>query len=438
MAVHPNDNLDGALWVHVPFPNDHYSPATGSAAMAVVYELNRQHLQRGGRAQVIVGRGTRHDYPVGECIEVEYPAHPNRKQKLIDAGLSRLRFPRVFENAIYRAASEAIPGDFEGPIFVNNAPGSLRLFKDQHPSAQVCLYAVNALFRTYNRSEVRRTLAAADCVVCCSHYIANDLEMRLGASSPKIQVVHNGVDTDLFRPLKEADRAEFSEAESDEEVPTILFVGRAVPEKGPDLLLRAAGKLLQAQGKNQRRFKLRIVGSAGFAPSVRLSSYEEELRRLAQPLGQNVEFQASVDRVQLLREYQGASIFCAPSNWDDPFPLTVLEAMSCGLPVVASQRGGIPEAGGEDIMYFQPPEVDELAAHLAALIDDPALRRSWGGRARERVQRFAWSNQYLQLRQALKATSCVRDGAEKRVLAAPGSNSGMSMLSMASMMGWLG
>ncbi len=361
--------------------------------MAVLYELNRQHEKAGGRSQVVVGTGTRHDYPAGECVEVQFSSLPNRKQKLVDSALSRLQLPRYFEEAVYRPASEAIDADFDGPIFMMNAPGALRLLKKQHPAAQVCLYAVNALFRTYRRGEVQRTLAAMDHAICCSDYIANDLSMRLGHDSSKIQVVHNGVDVDKFRPAPD-----FQEPE----VPTILFVGRAVPEKGPDLLLRAANKIYQAQGKNQRRFKLRIVGSAGFAPSQNLTPYERELRRLAEPLQDIVEFQASVDREQLLREYQATSIFCAPSNWDDPFPLTVLEAMACGKPVVASNRGGIPEGGGSDIMYFQPPETDELADHLAALVDDAKLRDAWGRRARERVLRFAWPNQYQRLCNVLK------------------------------------
>ena len=382
------DNDD--LWIHVPFPMDHYSPATGSAAMAVVYELNRQHSFNGGQAQVIVGRGTLHDYPIGDCIEVEYAGFPNRKQKLIDVGLSRCGFSRPFESAIYRPASQAISADFDGPIFLINAPGALALFKKEHPKAQVCLYAVNALFRTYSRGEVARTMEVVDRVICCSDFIANDLEARLGRSSSKICVVHNGIDVEKFQPL----------SREDDEVPTILFVGRAVPEKGPDLLLRAACKILQAHG-GEARFKLRIVGSAGFAPSMKLSPYEEELRRLAEPLGDVVEFQASVDREQLLREYQSASIFCAPSNWDDPFPLTVLEAMSCALPVVASRRGGIPEGGGDDILYFQPPDVDELAAQLTSLVEDANARAELGAGARQRVKMFAWENQYQKLRTAL-------------------------------------
>lgn len=401
--------------------------------MAVVYELNRQHQKHGGHAQVVVGRGTRHDYAFADCIEVGYPLLPNPRQKLIDTVLARLNLPRGLESSIYRPASRAIARDFDGPIFVINAPGALPIFRRRHRRAQVCLYAVNALFRTYHQTEVRRTLRSADRVICCSDFIANDLEMRLGKGSPKIHVVHNGVDVDKFQPLSRAQSP--GEGASQAEVPTILFVGRAVPEKGPDLLLRAACKIHRARGGKGRPFKVRIVGSAGFEQKRRLSPYEMELRRIAAPLGESVEFQPSVDREQLLREYQAASIFCAPSNWDDPFPLTVLEAMSCALPVVASRRGGIPESGGEDIFYFQPPEVDELASHLADLVDSPSLRAEWGARARARVQKFAWRNQYLTLRRALDlAPSLATTGLSEPALNLFSSLDGLGLLTLA---GWI-
>ena len=348
-----------------------------------------------------MGRGTRHDYPVGHCLEVDYLISPNPRQKMVDVFLSRTGLPRQLETTIYRPASRAIASDFDGPIFILNAPGALPVFKAQHPRSQVCLYAVNALFRTYNRAEARRIVSVADRVICCSEFIANDLQMRLGATSNKIHVVHNGVDVQKFKPLPLQNDEDEVDSEVEEAVPTILFVGRAVPEKGPDLLLRAACKIFGARGARRRRFKVRIVGSAGFVAKSRLSAYETELRRIAEPLGENVVFQASVDRDRLLDEYQAASIFCAPSNWDDPFPLTVLEAMSCGLPVVTSCRGGIPESGGDDVFYFRPPDVEELASHLAALIDSALLRQEWGARARRRVQRFAWENQYRVLRQSL-------------------------------------
>src|SRR5262249_44982474 len=162
--------------------------------------------------------------PVGECIEVEYGRPPTKGQKILDAGLAGLGISRQFEAAIYEPAGAAIAAEFEGPIFLHNCPGAVPSIKRRHRRGSVCLSAVNALFRTYSRAEVARTLHAADRVICCSQFIAGDLISRLGSGSERVRVVENGVDIDHFSPDPEP---------APVEVPTILFIGRAVPEKGP-------------------------------------------------------------------------------------------------------------------------------------------------------------------------------------------------------------
>src|SRR5919204_6515087 len=62
-----DDRRAATLYIHIPTPGDHYSAATGSATMTVIYEISREHARDGGQTRVIVGRGTRHDYPVGVC-----------------------------------------------------------------------------------------------------------------------------------------------------------------------------------------------------------------------------------------------------------------------------------------------------------------------------------------------------------------------------------
>jgi glycosyltransferase involved in cell wall biosynthesis len=378
-------------FIFIPTPGDHYSLATGSAIMSVVHEIVRKHIAAGGEARIIVGAGTRHDIEDGQCVEVNYPPPGTRNKKLADAALGRIGLPRHFERQLYRPVLNAIEPDFDGPIFVYNSPGVMGLIKNHRPKATVCLYAVNALFRTYSHAEVRRVVAQADRVICCSHFIANDILMRLGQASPKVQVVHNGVDTTRFQP---------SAARHTNGQPVkILFIGRVVPQKGPDLLLKAARLL---HGKVPP-FKMRLVGNKNFAIITDLSPYERELRNLAEPISDAVEFHPSISRDQLLQEYQSADIFCAPSNWDDPFPLTVLESMACGVPTVASRRGGIPEGGAEDILYFLPPNAEELAQKLALLIRDASERAQWGAKARARSLTFDWENQYRKLCQAVGA-----------------------------------
>ncbi|MGH7214702.1 MAG: glycosyltransferase family 4 protein, partial [Tepidisphaeraceae bacterium] len=362
-------------FAHVPTPGDHYSPATGSAAITVLHELTRRHELAGGRTELVVGRGTQGGYTLGRRVEYAFSPLPNRRRKLVDVGLGRIGMRRPFETALYAPASAALDERFDGAVFLHNAPGAVRLFKKERPAAQVCLYAHNQLFNTYGRAEVRRTVDAADRVICVSEFIASELASRLGRASDKVRVVHNGVDADRFRPdpLKRGADG----------IPVILFVGRVYEAKGPHLLLEAARKIYDPR---KRRFKVRVVGSNGFADYLPLSAYEQELRKIAAPMGETVEFQKFLDRARIVDEYQSASIFCAPANWDDPCPLTVLEGIGCGLPSVVSRRGGIPEIGADAVLYFKPPNVDELAERLAYLVDDESAREAWGHRARARAE----------------------------------------------------
>lgn len=371
-------------FIHVPTPGDHYSGATGSAVITVLYELGRIHVRRGGELQVVVGADTRHDYPVGTCIPVVFPPPLGRWDKLLDVGLGRAGLPRTRVSHLYAPAARAIDPSCRGTVVVHNAPAVLSRFRKQAPRTTLCLHVHNQLFGTYRGREAEQTLASADHVVCVSEFIANDVRAKAPARADRVIALPNGVDTDRFRPAPPG---------STDDVPTILFVGRMVPQKGPDLLLRAAAKLRSPR----RQFRIRIVGSINFDPHAELSGYEQELRQLAAPLGDSVEFVPFQDREAVLGEYQAADIFCAPSNWDEPCSLTVSEAMACGVPTIAARRGGIPEVGGNAALYFDPPDIDALAERLAYLIDQPEARTHWGHLGRNQAESISWERQYERL-----------------------------------------
>ena len=379
------------LYVHVPTPGDHYSPATGSATMTVIYELSRQHAAAGGRTRIVAGRGTRHDYDVGECSEVDFRGLPSRRQKAADIGLGALGLSRRFTVGAYRPALDAVDRDFEGALVVHNSPAGLALLARERPRARTVLYTHNTLFRTYGRRELRRIAGRAFALVFVSEFLADDLAHRLGSTRVNRVVVRNGVDVERFRPDSGARR--------EGEDPIVLFVGRVIPEKGPDILLRAAVKLRS----RRRRFRVRIVGSSGFSASDPLTPYERHLRTLATPLGAAAEFVPFVGRDRIVDEYRRADVMCVPSNCDEGSTLTVPEAVACGLPTVASRRGGVHEVGGDAVLYFDPPNVDELAELLAYLLDDPSAREEWGQRARSHAMTLTWAPQYRKLRDALEA-----------------------------------
>jgi glycosyltransferase involved in cell wall biosynthesis len=102
-------------------------------------------------------------------------------------------------------------------------------------------------------------------------------------------------------------------------------------------------------------------------------------------------YRAGNEFASLLRQ---ADIFCCPSIWNDPFPMTLLEAMSSGLPVVASRIGGIPEqlAHGGGILV-PPDDKEALATALEKLLEDASYRESLGSEASRASRRhFLWDN----------------------------------------------
>lgn len=360
--------------------------------MTVIHGLAQQHKADGGHDIVVVGQGTAEGFPpygVGQLAEVAFGDSVSRNGKAVDVLAGRLGLGRPVVSSLYRPVLSAIPADFSGVVFVHNAPGAIIALHKARPKARFCLYAHNLLFRNYTRMEARRVLNACYRVICVSRFVARDLEAKIGCCDPRIRVVLNGVDTERFCPdtKRMPRRGE----------PVVLFLGRVVPEKGADLLVRAAVRLYDGK----RRFRLRIVGSSGFSASDPLTPYEADLRRLAAPLGNAAEFVPFVPRDRVLALYRDADVFCAPSNWDDPCPLNVLEALACGLPMVASARGGIPEECADCALYFRPPDDGGLANSLAALLDDSNAAAQLGERARKRAKSLSWAASYRSMLGAL-------------------------------------
>ena len=357
--------------------------------MTVIHELVRRHAAAGGTSRIVVNEGTRHDYEPGECVVVRGPEYPPKWKKAVDRGLSRLGLGRPLSGAIYRPHLAAIGTNFDGPVMIHNGPAGIPPARKLCPNAFLCLWAHNELFRTYRDGELRRVVSAADRVICCSRFIADKLLARLPKElGGRIRVVHNGVDPEQFRPG----------IPHRNDPPVILFVGRMQPVKGADLLIRAAVGLA-GEGV---QFRVRIVGSKNFSAADPLTAYEQELRRLAEPIRDRVEFQPFTDRAAIAGVYQSADVNVVPSNWDEPFGLTVLEAMACGLPSIVSRRGGIPEAAGDAALYFDPPDIDQLAAQLALLLSESAVFQNHSLKSRERAMEMTWDRSYRQMVQCLE------------------------------------
>lgn len=190
-------------------------------------------------------------------------------------------------------------------------------------------------------------------------------------SSSKLLAIPNGVDVLRFCPGSD-DRAARAGYGLPPDCRVVSFLGRLDRQKGVDVLIRAFS-LYRSQHPEQNAVLL-IAGSAVLDGEI----YMDELRVLAAKLGPaQVRFVGRV--AEPVNFYHASDLFVLPSVWPEPHGLTLTESLACGVPVLASRMGGIPEILSADFPdhLFEPGDVDGLARKIAQLInwrmDSPQL-----------------------------------------------------------------
>jgi len=205
----------------------------------------------------------------------------------------------------------------------------------------------------------RRLLRHTDRFLVLNSESIEELQ-ELGLERSQMAPIVNGVDTTYFAPPEEKEALPFVKA---------VFVGRLTTQKGVDVLLRAWAQLAEPR-------ELILVGDGAERPSLEALASELKL--------DHVTFTGSTNDV---RSYlQQADLFVLPSR-SEGIPNALLEAMACGLPVVASAVGGIPDVvqDGESGLLVPSEDVPALAAAIRRLLADSDLRHKMGQKARQRV-----------------------------------------------------
>lgn len=370
---------------HVLTPGDHYSPRTGSALPTVVHGLakaaNASGKSHGLSHKVLLAKGTYEPlYDSAEPLFYSSNPAPSRQRRYLDMAFGQLGAPRRASAAYFGPIAERLAHAEPGVVLAHNAP--LLPWLMSGSKHKVMVYAHNDLLRSFNRFESSRALRSMHRLICVSQALAKQLAASLPAGlRSRIRVVGNGVDTEQFRPV--ATRAPGPLR--------VMFLGRAIPEKGADILLTAAG-LLQ-----RRDLEYLIVGSHEFNRDAPISRYENKLRSLAMATTSAVHFEPFVDRTELPALLQRADIVVIPSRWAEPSGLTIGESLASGVPVIAAASGGIPEVLGEAGILFDPTRPDELAMAIGDLADDSDRRHQLRLAGRRRAERHDWAWSWRQL-----------------------------------------
>jgi len=231
--------------------------------------------------------------------------------------------------------------------------------------------------------EEARIVADVDRIVAATTVERNHLVQHYGADPSRIAVIPCGVDTNLFLP---GDQAAARAALSLDDQPRLLYVGRLAPIKGLETLLDAMARL-RAAGT---RVHLSIVGGDADEP---LNGHEGSLRaRLDRlDLGDAVTFVGAQPQERLRAWYVAADATVLPSHYES-FGMVAMEAMACGIPVVASRVGGLQTTVRDGVTGLLVPDHDPaaLAAALERLLGDADLRFRLGREGVQWAARHRW------------------------------------------------
>ena len=222
------------------------------------------------------------------------------------------------------------------------------------------------IFFEPSRWALGEKVRAARFVVCISQFCRSQLMLQ---SSPddwhKLAIVHCGVDISQF-----AFKAPEGEARS------ILYVGRLASEKGLPVLLEAFRRL----AASHPMVRLRLVGDG---------PERQAMETLAVRLGiaERVDFLGYRDSAGVLRELQSVDAFVLPS-FAEGVPVSLMEAMSCGVPVIGTNVGGVSEliANGRSGLLVPASDTDSLVEALHRLVSEPGLRTALANAGRQAIE----------------------------------------------------
>jgi alpha-1,3-rhamnosyl/mannosyltransferase len=259
---------------------------------------------------------------------------------------------------------------------IRSVPGVLTLH-DLQPLANPERFGL--VKGSYIRFIAPRSLRRAQFVVCLSRFVANDAMDRVGVPVERIRIVPCGV-ADPGAAFDRERLRELLKGFDLEDRPFIIYPAITYPHKNHTTLVAAFARIV----KQNDDVRLVFTGGAGSSDSVVQSTIE------AYGLDSKVIRTGRVAESDLDLLYRTATLMAFPSLYEG-FGLPLLEAMSRGCPIVASDAGSLPEVAGDAAELVDPIDVAGWASALGALIDDPARRTVLIRRGFERATQFTWT-----------------------------------------------
>ena len=263
-------------------------------------------------------------------------------------------------------------------IIVENRPGYALKLKGK-TSAQLVLHQEN----DYLNNQIPQNqiiYETFDLIINTSSYITKRVE-TINYNDIKCKTVLNGIDTKHFYHAIPMQRNTLGLVDKDF---IIVYSGRLTKDKGILQLIRAINQLNEIPN-----LKLLIIGASAYGKDKHPTDFIQQLEKESEPIKDQVIFTGYIDYQKVPSYLKMADIAVVPSMWEEPFGLTVVEAMAAGLPLITTRSGGIPEiCEGVATIVDRDNIVKNLAAAILDLYNNPEKCKQMSAASLERSKLF--------------------------------------------------
>jgi glycosyltransferase involved in cell wall biosynthesis len=285
-------------------------------------------------------------------------------------------------------------------VHIHNLLQLIPIIKSLNPSVKISLHMHCEWLTQLDRSMVIKRISKTDLIIGCSDYITHKVKQAFPELSERCHTVFNGVDIDFFHKKDDPTKL------GSDGVKRLLFVGRITPEKGLHVLLEAFRYVSQyfpnvqlcIVGQHARTPAEYIIALSDDPPISKLVIYYRGsylahlLDQLTGDMASRINFCGFVPHANLVEYYCSADLLLNPSL-SESFGMSLIEAMACELPVLATRTGGMTEIvdEGKTGVLVEPGNAAALAATICSLLADEERRRAMGKASRQRViELFSW------------------------------------------------
>lgn len=263
-------------------------------------------------------------------------------------------------------------------IYLDNCPGYV-LKLSQRGHKNIVLRLGNDLLNSTSKNHdyIFNNLSK---ILTCSNYIKE--RVATIRQDCKIQTLYNGIDIKAFSSNEHPKRR--SELKFSDEDFIIVFSGRVNKDKGVSELIDAIYKL-----QDHSNIKLLVLGSSFFANANNEDEFILSLKEKAHKIEDRIVFTGFIPYRLMPSYLKLADIAVLPSMWEEPFGLTIVEAMAAGLPLITTRSGGIPEiCEGVATIVDRDNIIDNLVTAILDLYNNPNKRKQMAASAIERAKLF--------------------------------------------------